>query len=838
MNVLRAVAAHALAGQLSGENRGGADRNLAARRGNTAEAAFAPCVAPYLRNVRMNALFVQTSRSREAQVGVDTADKTCMAARPTNAERVASALVGADWVVMVVTYVSFPFIELKSSSLAQSLLTPALTIFFLTLLASMVAAMVAQPKRRRTLGLLTASVALWAAGSVNLNATAVPDLTRFPAPGEWLFLASYVAMAAFLIFDSARRLTMTLSAWLETIVICGGTACLAGALLLSPVSHDFARGGVALLLALLYPLIDVSLALLVIAQIMLRARGGIRQSGPLVLAFGVFAYADAHFVTNLSTGVYGSSLINDGCWGLAFTLLVTHACRRPPEVVDAVPRRQGSVLVVGAGFAALAVLALPSPDGVGQGLIAVALITLIAVGGRLVVALREANRATEAFALARSDDLTHLPNRRAVLALTAERLESNLPLALMILDLNGFKDVNDTLGHAAGDAVLRLIAFRMREVLSPDIMVARLGGDEFATVIPNDDEIAVMNTAQEILRVVRQPLTIEGISMAIDASIGVTVSSSLDSKSTELLRRADVAMYKAKLTRCGALLYDPYYDHFSREKLQIAEELRKGIAAGQLLLWYQPQIAAGTQRICGLEALVRWQHPTEGLLTPADFLPAARRAGLMPALSEEVARIAMADLAGWRSRGLEPRVAINCAPPELMSGLFLKALYKQMHETNVPPESIVIELTEDSFISEPERAREILQDIRRHEVQISIDDYGTGFSSLSYLRDLPVQELKIDRSFITDMNNDPRSRMIVASTVQMAKALGLRTVAEGIEDAATAAALVALGVDVLQGYHLARPIAPEQVEAWIWQWASYSDFGYEPSAGDVGTATE
>jgi diguanylate cyclase (GGDEF)-like protein len=763
-------------------------------------------------------------------------DKSFMTRGRSTPDAIARALRSADWVVMTVTYLSFPLIVWVSSDTAQTLLTPALTIFFLTLLASLIAAMVAQPKRRTSLGVLTLSVAIWAAGSAVLNGTANPDLTTFPSPGEWLFLTSYVALAAYLIFDGARRVSMTLSAWLETIVICGGTACLAGAVLVTPVASEFSRGGVALLLALLYPLIDLALGLLVIAQVMLRARGGLRESGALVLAFAVFAYADAHFVTNLSSGVYQSSLANDGCWGLAFTLLVTNACRPKPEVVNVVPRRQGPALVVGAGVIALVVMALPRTSSVSTYLVAVALITLGAVGGRLVVALRDANRATEAFALARSDDLTHLPNRRAVLALTESRMANNQPLALMILDLNGFKDVNDTLGHAAGDAVLQLIAHRMREVLTSDIMVARLGGDEFATVLMTDDEITVMNIAQDILRVVRQPLTIEGISITIDASIGVTIGAATDTRSTELLRRADVAMYKAKINRCGALLYDAQYDHFSREKLGIAEELRKGILDGQLVLWYQPQIAAGTQRICGLEALVRWNHPTEGLLSPAAFLPAARRAGLMPSLSEEVARIAVTDLAGWRSRGLEPRIAINVAPPELMSGVFLPSLYEHMRRASIPANNLVIEVTEDSFINEPERAREVLREIREHDVQISIDDYGTGFSSLSYLRDLPVQELKIDRSFITDINRDPRSRMIVASTVQMAHALGLRLVAEGIEDAETAADLIAMGVDVLQGYHLSRPLPPEQIETWVWQWASYYDVGFPASSGDVGSA--
>jgi EAL domain-containing protein (putative c-di-GMP-specific phosphodiesterase class I) len=233
------------------------------------------------------------------------------------------------------------------------------------------------------------------------------------------------------------------------------------------------------------------------------------------------------------------------------------------------------------------------------------------------------------------------------------------------------------------------------------------------------------------------------------------------------------------------------------------------------VLWYQPQIDASTQTVCGLEALVRWQHPEYGLMPPVAFLPAARRAGLMQSMSEEIGRIAVADLARWQETGLTPRVAINCAPPELMSGIFLPRLYDMLKQAHVPASQIVIEVTEDSFLAEPERARSLLLDIRRQGFQVSIDDYGTGFSSLSYLRDLPVQELKMDRSFVATMRSDPRSRMIVASTFQMAAALGLRTVAEGVEDAATAADLVAMGVDVLQGYHLAQPMPPDQVEAWM-----------------------
>ncbi|MBV9594263.1 MAG: EAL domain-containing protein, partial [Actinobacteria bacterium] len=284
--------------------------------------------------------------------------------------------------------------------------------------------------------------------------------------------------------------------------------------------------------------------------------------------------------------------------------------------------------------------------------------------------------------------------------------------------------------------------------------------------------------------------------------------------------RADVAMYQAKVSRSGPMLYDAAQDEFSRPRLRLAEDLRKGIADGQLRLVYQPQVDTASQEVQGLEALVRWEHPTQGELQPFKFLPAARRAGLMSSLSEEIARIAISDLSDWHKAGLPVRVAINCAPPELLSGVFVTRLYALLAERPEVLEHLVVELTEDSFLSEPERAREIIEDMRGRKLQIAIDDYGTGYSSLSYLRDLPVQELKIDRSFVSAIRSDRRTRMIVASTVQMAAALELRTVAEGVEDAATAADLVSLGVDVLQGYHLARPMPAGDVETWLRSWAA------------------
>ena len=747
--------------------------------------------------------------------------------RSTLAERAVRQLGIAVWVVISVGFILNLVGAGGPTDAVRTAHVLTLAIFFVLVLARIAIAATARLRRRSALWVLFAAIALWAAGSAVLNASSSePDLTRFPAPGEWLFLVSYLGIAGYLIIDTAHRLTAAVDSWLEAVVVCGGTACLAGSPLLLGVGDAAGGHGVPLLLALLYPMIDVALMLLVVGQVVLRVRRSLERSAVLCIGLGLFAVADLNFVTNLSGGTYGFNLVDGLLWAAGFALIVEAACRPGAEVLKALPRRPGPLLMVTPALIAIGVLAARPHTGLGPYLTWPAVLTLLAAGGRLVVALREAKGAAEAFALSRTDDLTLLPNRRSVIAKLDAELASDRPLALMLLDLDGFKDVNDTLGHAAGDSVLQLAAHRMREALPASVMIGRLGGDEYAIVMSSDDALVLLETAQRILEVLLEPTLVEGIELSTNASIGITVRSQEDTQSVELLRRADVAMYQAKATRSGAVLYDVHSDDFSRNKLQLAEELRKAIPEGQLVLYYQPQIDAATQRVCGVEALVRWQHPQRGLMQPIAFLTAARREGLMLSLSLAVGRMVVEDLRRWRGNGLELRVSLNCAPPELLSGIFLPRLYEAVAQAKLPSESLVIEVTEDSFIAEPARARSILRDIRSHRVQIAIDDYGTGFSSLSYLRDLPVQELKMDRSFISAMNTDTRSRMIVASTFQMAQALGLRTVAEGVENAATAADLIAMGVDVLQGYHVAKPMPAAEVESWIRNRTTVSDGGF------------
>jgi diguanylate cyclase (GGDEF)-like protein len=707
----------------------------------------------------------------------------------------------------------------ENGGVSESVTVVTIGTFFVVLVVRLVLVSIAWPGRRVSLLSLALGVLLWAAGAAVLNSSGQPSGIQFPAPGEWFFLAAYTGFASYLILDSTGRNQRSLSASLEAVVACGGAACLAGALMVTPVASQFGRQGVPLLVALLYPLLDMVLVALVLGQLVLRQRAASWTAAATLGGLAFFAIADTSLVVNLSRETYDYGLTLDVCWLLGFLLLVGAACRPQSEPGDQpAPRRFVAASVVGAELVALVVLTF-QPSGQARAYVVIpAVVTLLAAGARMVQALRAARGAAEAYRLSLTDDLTGLPNRRAAKSRVQHGLAKGEPLGVMLLDLDGFKEINDSLGHAAGDTMLKIVANRLRKALPPRVLICRLGGDEFALMIPDGDPVKLLESAHEVRDLVRKPARIDGLELTITGSIGLAVSAEEDHDFGDLLRRADIAMYQAKTNRSGALLYDSARDDFSRQRLTLAEELRRGIPAGELVLWYQPQVEAVSQRVYAVEALVRWQHPREGLLPPGAFLPVARRAGLMGALSEWVIETMTADLARWKLFGLQVHGAVNLAPPELLGGSVLTRLFEHLDSTGLLPGSVIVEVTEDSFLAEPERAREVLLGIRDRGIQVSIDDYGTGYSSLSYLRDLPVQELKIDRSFVAAICTDPRSKMIVSTTNQMAHGLGLRTVAEGVEDQETMNALIHMGVDIVQGYLVARPMPSDAIVDWVTQW--------------------
>nr|WP_240897383.1 EAL domain-containing protein [Kineococcus vitellinus] len=411
------------------------------------------------------------------------------------------------------------------------------------------------------------------------------------------------------------------------------------------------------------------------------------------------------------------------------------------------------------------------------------------------------------------DQLTRLPNR----ALFLDRLEQAVrgagpgaPPALLFLDLDGFKAVNDRYGHAAGDAVLQACAQRVREQLRPEDTAARLGGDEFAVVLQGSDVQGAVLVAERLLARLRLPVEHEGRSLHVGCSIGVAVPGHEGSTAETLLRDADTAMYAAKSAPRPAqeptvALFERSMHQARTERLELEADLACAATAGQLVLHYQPTVRLADGCTTGVEALVRWQHPERGLLFPDRFIALAEASGAIEALGSWVLRQACAQAARWHADGhAQLTVAVNLSVAQLRPALVAEVL-DVLRENDLPAQALVLEITETVLVREGEQARQVLARLREHGVRIAVDDFGTGYSSLSYLRQLPVDVLKVDRSFVQAMSRG-EDTALVRTIVGLAEALGLETVAEGVESAEDARVLRALGCELAQGYHWSRPV--------------------------------
>jgi diguanylate cyclase (GGDEF)-like protein len=378
--------------------------------------------------------------------------------------------------------------------------------------------------------------------------------------------------------------------------------------------------------------------------------------------------------------------------------------------------------------------------------------------------------------------------------------------SLLLLDLDHFKELNDTLGHAAGDELLRRIGPRLRTVLGPDDVLARLGGDEFGVIVARDDPDRPVLVAQRLLDALDAPFRLRGIAVQVGGSIGVAHHPDHATDASGLLQHADVAMYVAKERRSGVEVYDPGHDPHTLDQLTLAGQLRAAIAAGELVIFHQPKVELATGIIRSTEALVRWQHPTEGLLPPAAFLPMVEQTNAMGPLALEVLELALCDAAAWRRDGLEIEVAVNLAAANLLDVELPGIVAAALERHGLPPSALRFEVTETTVLADPERCLSVLAALRRLGSGIALDDFGTGHASLARLAALPVDELKIDRSFITDVAADDAHRAIARTIIDLGRSLGLRVVAEGIEDDACLEVVRALGCDAAQGFGLGRPV--------------------------------
>jgi diguanylate cyclase (GGDEF)-like protein len=420
-----------------------------------------------------------------------------------------------------------------------------------------------------------------------------------------------------------------------------------------------------------------------------------------------------------------------------------------------------------------------------------------------------------AILLATRDPLTGLPNRDLFHRRLDENLAGSQRLAVLLIDLDRFKEVNDTLGHARGDEVLVEVGRRLLPQLLECDMVARLGGDEFAVFLYDVGETAAMARAQNLLEEIRRPFAVGGFDVDVDASIGVVLTSEPGMGATDLLRRADVAMYTAKDDHTGLALYSYDRDHYSAQRLALAGRLRQAIAEGELVLHYQPQVDLATGKVIAVEALVRWQPPGQEMIPPDDFIGLAERTDLIHPLTRFVLTQAIDQAACWHRAGRNLRVAVNLSPRNLNEGNLVESIDHLLKTRDLAPQALEVELTESTVMANPAQAVEVMNRLRAIGVQIAIDDFGTGHSALSYLTALPTDVLKVDRSFIQAMEFDQTAETVVKAIVDLARRLGLGVVAEGVETQTAVRALHRMGCSTVQGYYYSRPLTAEAFDRWI-----------------------
>jgi diguanylate cyclase (GGDEF)-like protein len=500
-------------------------------------------------------------------------------------------------------------------------------------------------------------------------------------------------------------------------------------------------------------------------------------------------------------------------WPSSILLISIAMWLRPGQADPLAPLKPPSFLLPGlAAGAGLVVLFVRTVSPVNRVATALATATLLLVVLRTWLSVRHLRaQSTVRHRQSVTDHLTGLANRRrlfdALESYFAEPTEHRPELAFLFIDLNGFKQVNDSFGHPVGDELLKRVGARLEQSLRPADLLARLGGDEFAAMLVGagaDEAIAVASRVSESLD---EAFKFDAVTAAISASIGITLAPPDAGDSDGLMSCADAAMYRAKLESSRFALYEPTLDR-GGNKLRLADELSAGIERDELVLHYQPQVDLRSGEIATVEALVRWRHPEHGLIPPLTFLPLAEEAGMMGKLTTWVLTQALAQCAAWRAAGRQVRVSVNVSAGDLVDPAFPGAVAALLSRELLSPESLILEITETSIIEEFERAKLAVIRLRELGVQVSIDDFGAGFTSLAYLSDLAVGELKLDRRFIIPLTARERSRdaELVRATIELGHALGLVVVAEGVEDDRALELLRKLGCDVAQGYWIGRPL--------------------------------
>jgi diguanylate cyclase (GGDEF)-like protein len=700
--------------------------------------------------------------------------------------------------------------------------------------------------RRPEVLLAAAAVTAFAAGDTYYTVMTVGGGSLpYPSLADVGYLLVYPLMLAALAV-TVRRSVRGFASWMSldaAVGFLGAAAVLA--VLLRPVLDSTTVGprSLATVVAAAYPLFDLLLAAAVVG---IAALGDVSTDGRWgLLAAGllVFAAADVVYALQVSAGTYVLGTLLDAGWALGLVLMalwVDGTARREP-LVRQKTRATTAVAVLAvpvvATAAALGVLVMDiwrRQSALAQSL---AVVTLLVAAwtwqmyGRLWrMADLRAHEAT-------TDSLTGLPNRQALytegpVLLVKKRGQRR---ALLLLDLDKFKEVNHSLGHDAGDRLLVEVAARLRDGVRDGDLLARLGGDEFAVLLQDAGHQEATAVAVKLQAALAERFVLNGMALHSAVSVGIALFPAAGHDLSALLRKADIALYKAKTTSDGIHVYGSFDDNDGAAQLRTVDELRTAMTSDQLVLYYQPKINLDTGDVHGVEALVRWDHPTRGLLYPDAFLALVEASGLMRTLTRLVLEMALDQAAVWQGQGLELTVAVNLSASSLVDADLPEQIAAMLAARGVPARALQLEITEEFLMADRDRARNILTLLRESGVQISVDDFGTGYSSLSCLRELPVDELKLDQSFVFPMADDARAAALVASTIALAHSLGLRMVAEGVENDIAYTELTRLGCDQAQGYFISRPVPAAELDHWLSNRHAGDDLTHRPRPRPTGT---
>jgi diguanylate cyclase len=681
-------------------------------------------------------------------------------------------------------------------------------------------------KTRRAVPIVLAlALFSWTVGDIALTVetlgnTAAPAVSIADAFYLGFYPLAYVA-TVLMLRASVDRLSRP--NWLDGIIAGLGAAALCAAFAFHSIVHDSARGAISAAVNLAYPIGDLLLLFLIVGGTALLGRGKRTAWGLLAAGVALNVVGDTSNLFDKSVGASTFGIdVNALAWPIAIVLMSMAVWFTSAERDPFVEARTTRFTLPGvAGFAGLALLCVGTQIHVSETALTLALVTLLAVGVRLGLSARDLRIVTEQrHRQAMTDELTGLGNRRRLTqVLDAYFLghgESTLPpMAFLFVDLNHFKEINDSFGHPAGDELLRQVGPRLASAVRTSDAVVRMGGDEFGIVLLNADETEAIAVSERVVDSLLEPFTIQDVAARVGVSIGIALCPTDATDAPGVLWCADVAMYRAKLGNTRYATYDDTVDGRDQQ-LDMVDELRSAVQNGDLVLHFQPQLDLRTGDVTAVEALIRWPHPIHGLVPPLKFLPLAEDAGLMEPLTAFVLDRALAQCAEWRAAGRMLEMSVNITATNLLSEGFTDLVDGLLTRHGLDGSSLILEITETTVITDFKASQRVIAELRERGVDVSIDDFGAGFTSLAYLSALAVRELKLDRTLITGLGlgsgNATRDLELVRATIELGHAMGMRVVAEGIEDEETLTLLRELGCDLAQGFLISRPVPADELK--------------------------